>query len=319
MVISPLYTVQDVSTTVETGPNGTNITATYVTNETVSDANRTAQLEAIFDFFQNNQTEIIDGLEDLPGNFTVLTFDVEWEQTTTTTTTSSTFTTTTTVNGTFNLEAAGASEEAVPMSAIGGAAAALLVLIVIVAVLVQRRQNKAPPKEPTVYYDGGIQNPTLYSFETIKPADVAEPSGVAETSFDDGFNPNFGDEDEKPSYFAKNRAELVQDSLMIRVAKTPSQAGYVDTAPEPEVEVRVNPDAEDYIRPSALQHTEEPTWQPAPMSPDGRISFVNGSVTNKPASALPVAAPQVQTLRRKPSMYGGFDDDEDGLPGTGHA
>eukprot|EP00035_Acanthoeca_spectabilis_P007825 m.144226 g.144226 ORF g.144226 m.144226 type:complete len:4359 (-) comp14100_c0_seq10:3061-16137(-) len=319
MVISPLYTVQDVSTTVETGPNGTNITATYVTNETVSDANRTAQLEAIFDFFQNNQTEIIDGLEDLPGNFTVLTFDVEWEQTTTTTTTSSTFTTTTTVNGTFNLEAAGASEEAVPMSAIGGAAAALLVLIVIVAVLVQRRQNKAPPKEPTVYYDGGIQNPTLYSFETIKPADVAEPSEVAETSFDDGFNPNFGDEDEKPSYFAKNRAELVQDSLMIRVAKTPSQAGYIDTAPEPEVEVRVNPDAEDYIRPSALQHTEEPTWQPAPMSPDGRISFVNGSVTNKPATALPVAAPQVQTLRRKPSMYNGFDDDEDGLPGTGHA
>jgi hypothetical protein len=323
MIISPLYTIQDVSTTTNFGPNGTNVTATYITNETVTDANRTAQLEDIFDFFENNQTDLIDGLADLPGNFTVLTFDVDWEQSTTTTTTSSTmtsstYTTTTTINGTLNLAAAGSSE-AIPIPILGGAVALLLLLILIAAVVMRRRQRPAP-KEPSVYYDAGLQNPTLDSFQTIKSTDFDDD--VAETAFpsdEPGFNPAFDGLTEEPSYFARNRAELVQDSLMIRVAKAPTQAGYLDTAREPEVEVQVDPSAGDHIRPSALQHTEEPTWQPVPMSPDGRLSFVIGSVVNKstvPSAEIPGAVPEQPTLRRKPSVYDGFNDDEDGLPGV---
>ena len=105
-------------------------------------------------------------------------------------------------------------------------------------------------------------------------------------------------------YFARNRAELVQDSLMVRVAKPsepvvrpaepqqnrterenepdddavyslPNKRGsYLDTAPsvgkkegyldlEPnemmtteKVVVRVDPEGESHIRPSALQYTE---------------------------------------------------------------
>jgi hypothetical protein len=67
MVIQPLYTVQDVSVTTVVGPNGTNVTATYVTDETVSDADRQAQLEAIFDLIVTNSSDLIDAIADLPG------------------------------------------------------------------------------------------------------------------------------------------------------------------------------------------------------------------------------------------------------------
>jgi hypothetical protein len=316
MVIAPLYVIQDISTTSEAGPNGTNTSITYVTNETVSATDRAAQLQSIFNFFEQNQTELIEGLQDLPGNFSVLTFDVNWEETSTTTTMTSTYTTTTTPNRTVDFEAAANGGDAIPMSAVGGGAAAF-VLLVLVALIVFKRSRK--PKAEPQFYDAKIENPTLQTFYTTNDMSEHKASPVKETSFSnvddfEGFNAAFGGEDEQPSYFARSRAELVQDSLMVRVAKTPEQAGYIETTASPEVEVRIDPDAEGHIRPSALQHTEEPTWQPAPMSADGRISFVKGSITS--TSGVRDVLPAAGTLQRKPSVYGGFEDDDDGLPGV---
>eukprot|EP00038_Savillea_parva_P003003 m.119932 g.119932 ORF g.119932 m.119932 type:complete len:4300 (+) comp11038_c0_seq7:960-13859(+) len=261
MLISPRYVIQDVSTTTEIGPNGTEINATYVTNETVSDEDRTAELEAIFAFFQDNQTQLISGLATLPGNFTVESFAVEWEQATADTTTPI---------ATTVAAASGDSGLDVPMP--------ILIPVIVVAILVvaaagvlYRRQQRAAGTEAKVKATEG--------------------------------NLTFTDHSGAPSYFARNRAELVQDSLIIR---TPKQAYEpekrynpspdtiaADTVSDqsqssPQLEgIRVDDDNSIITPPAARTNiTEVDTWQPVAMVANGRFSFVSGSVTTNPAVAI---------------------------------
>jgi hypothetical protein len=84
-----------------------------------------------------------------------------------------------------------------------------------------------------------------------------------------------------PSYLDSVPVEMPDDESYLDTVPSPSPEPS-DDRQEERVEIRIDPAGESHIRPSALQHTEEPTtFQTLPLTADGRLSFVKGSVTKR--------------------------------------
>jgi hypothetical protein len=84
-----------------------------------------------------------------------------------------------------------------------------------------------------------------------------------------------------PSYLDSVPVEMPDDESYLDTVPSPSPEPS-DDRQEERFEIRIDPAGESHIRPSALQHTEEPTtFQTLPLTADGRLSFVKGSVTKR--------------------------------------
>jgi hypothetical protein len=308
MSITPANTTTSTTSTTSV-VNGTNVTTTVNTSVPLTPAQQLAQLASVVSQLTSNSSSIISGMSSLPGNFTVASFEPNYAPS------ESVAATTTTTPGQEDEVATPSSSTSISAGVVAGAVVGAVLVLAIAGILLRRRASANKRKAPPAPFAGDIQNPTLTTFYTAGTTHGFEghkAPAVAETDFS-GYNPEFepGADDEGPSYFSsRNRAELVQDSLMVRIPKARAEAsqemgpgeGYLETSPA--VTVQVDPSAESHIRPSALQHTEEPEFKAIPMRSDGQLSFVRGSVTSRPP------------VKSVGEAFAGFDD-EDGLPGTG--
>eukprot|EP00040_Diaphanoeca_grandis_P036737 m.235831 g.235831 ORF g.235831 m.235831 type:complete len:303 (-) comp33670_c4_seq2:430-1338(-) len=181
-------------------------------------------------------------------------------------TTTMTVTTTTMQNV---LGASNGGDSAVLAGAVGGVVV-LLVLLIVIAVVLLRRRSRETLKGPG-YVVGAIHNPTYESAIQQEYKGIAVNIDVPDLTFvkgsvdgkeqamanrqsliafeqsadDDVMTPDEFDAQFAPTHFTKsNRAQLVQDSLLVR-KPTNDDESYFEVSPDPEENERT----------SSLQHT----------------------------------------------------------------
>jgi len=258
----------------------------------LSDEDRRTYLSDLYYTFVDNQTDFQEDF--VSRGFPVVRFEISYGDLLnilTSTTASTIVSTTTTESNMTDLASSNDDDAGMPVGAIVGSAVAAILIVAMVVVLVMRESNRKKGKDApaaawnTAFEKNGEEtwpvNRVSGSIHGAEQAEANRQSMMEETAIDESMmSAEAYDAENKPSYFAsRSRAELVQDSLMIK-RPGPGDTAYFDVSARPEENERA----------ASLQHTN-PDWQDTSLQERARGTTV--------LKLQPVPDIEIATMKRR--------------------